>query len=190
MSKNHTSIIFLVTLLLLYVPIYVFCTPLLNLQDSESKDSTILLLDHFISVSHKHPPRLPYPIPTPKPKRAYVKFTSPPDVTNGTIVFWETSKNKTLVAGQFSSGFSEGDEKEYTFKVYNETSEIIDLKPDDDTFDKLFKIRPNGSTDFFLFIFETPLVTGKNSVVGNYLVIGRPGSLLGKNIVESLEKCA
>ncbi|CAG8718058.1 13498_t:CDS:2, partial [Cetraspora pellucida] len=139
---------------------------------------------HFISVSHKdkRPPHIPSPHPPPKipiSKRAYVKFNDPPDVTNGIMVFWETPSNKTIIVGQFSSGFTEGDEKEYTFKVYNETSELVDLKPENDTFDKLFKIRSNGSTDSFLFALDTPLVTGNNSVVGNYLVIGRPGYLLG-----------
>ncbi|CAG8744392.1 16810_t:CDS:1, partial [Racocetra fulgida] len=144
-------------------------------------DST-LLLDEFISVSYKdkRPPHIPSPRPPrlPRSKRAYVKFNDPPDVTNGTMVFWETPSNKTIIVGQFSSGFSEGDEKKYTFKVYNETSELIDLKPKDETFDKLFKIRSDGATDAFLFVLDTPLVTGNHSVVGNYLVIGRPGSLL------------
>ncbi|CAG8515037.1 7944_t:CDS:1, partial [Dentiscutata heterogama] len=166
--------------------------------ESKSKDIPLWLIDHFVSVSHDHPNRPPhrpppdhpptYP-PLPTPKRAYVKFNNPPDVIKGVIAFWETPSNKTIIVGQFSEGFSEGDEKEYTFKVYNETSEIVDLKPADDTLDKIFKVRSNGSTDPFLFIFDTPLVTGNNSVIGNYLVIGRPGYLLGKNFIHSLLSC-
>ncbi|RIB30052.1 hypothetical protein C2G38_2055060 [Gigaspora rosea] len=199
MSKNHTFVLFLATLLLLYFPIYMVCTPLF-VSESKTKDHDLWLLDHFVSVStkDKHPPHRPphrppdhpptYP-PLPKPKRAYVKFNDPPDVIKGVVVFWETPSNKTIIVGQFSDGFSEGDEKEYTFKVYNETSELVDLKPKDDTLDKIFKIRSNGSTDPFLFVFDDPLVTGNDSVIGNYLVVGRPGSLLGKSLIHGLLSC-
>ncbi|CAG8771632.1 7709_t:CDS:2, partial [Racocetra fulgida] len=98
----------------------------------------------FISVSHKdkrlHHLPSPRPPPLPISKRAYVKLNDPPDVTNSAIVFWETPSNKTIIVEQFSSGFIE-----------------------EDSFDKIFKIRPDGATDAFLFVMDTSLVTGNNS---------------------------
>ncbi|CAG8538572.1 9721_t:CDS:2 [Acaulospora morrowiae] len=113
--------------------------------------------------------------------------SSPPDIVKGVVVFWETSKNNTIVAGQFSTGFTEGEEAEYTFKLYRGSKEVIDLKPADDLLDKLLKIRPDGATDFFLFTIEDSLlVSGDDSILGTTFVVGRPGVLLGKNQVGPL----
>ncbi|CAG8446496.1 3612_t:CDS:2 [Acaulospora colombiana] len=106
-----------------------------------------------------------------KSKRAWVIFSTPPDLTKGVVVFWETSKNVTIVAGQFSSGFVEGEENEYTFKVYKDTEEIVDLKPSEESFDRLLKIRDDGSTDLFLFTIEDKLISGKDGIVDLTLVL-------------------
>ncbi|GES88703.1 hypothetical protein GLOIN_2v1603781 [Rhizophagus clarus] len=103
----------------------------------------------------KHPKHPKFPLP----KRAFAYFPSPPDIAKGVMVFWETRDNNTLVYGQFSKGFVEGDEKKYSFKVYNRDQELIDLKPKNDSLDRIFKINANGSTELFLFVINDSLIS-------------------------------
>ncbi|CAG8527116.1 5442_t:CDS:1 [Acaulospora morrowiae] len=185
MSKyNKTSLVFLSLVIL------IFCLPTFTIGRHASPLSLLDLdFDSSSSSSHHHTLRNYRPPPPHRPKtnRAWVGFSSPPDIVKGVVVFWETSKNNTIVAGQFSTGFVEGEEADYTFKLYRGSKEVIDLKPSDDLLDKLFKIRPDGATDFFLFTIEDKLlISGEDSILGTTFVIGRPGVLLGKNEVGPL----
>uniref|UniRef100_A0A1D1YUC8 Golgin subfamily A member 6-like protein 1 n=1 Tax=Anthurium amnicola TaxID=1678845 RepID=A0A1D1YUC8_9ARAE len=134
------------------------------------------------SVPHRpHRPKHPkHPKHPQLPKRAYVYFPSPPDITSGGIVFWETSKNITFVSGQFTKGFVEGEEKEYSFKVYKRDQEIIDLKPEGDNLDRILKINSNGSTDLFLFVYNGTLISSKD-IIGSDFVISRTDAIIGKD---------
>ncbi|CAJ0876271.1 15106_t:CDS:10, partial [Entrophospora sp. SA101] len=120
-----------------------------------------------------------------KSHRAYALFTNPPDVIKGALLFWETLENGTFVVGQFSEGFLKGEEEDYTFKIYQSSKEIFDLKPKNESFDKIFKVRSNNSTDSFLFNVNETLITS-GDIVGSYLVIGKPGALLGKSKIHYL----
>ncbi|CAG8725972.1 4841_t:CDS:1, partial [Funneliformis mosseae] len=135
---------------------------------------------YTISTKHKHPKRPKHS------KRAYVHFTNPPELTTGVMIFWETREKTTLIFGQFENGFDEGQEKDYSFKVYKGSNEIVDLKPDNESLDQLFKIRPNGSTDPFLFSVNTTLISGDNDIVNGEIVISKPDALIGKNRVFTL----
>ncbi|CAI2170415.1 10255_t:CDS:1 [Funneliformis geosporum] len=130
------------------------------------------------SGGHKHPK---HPKNPKHSKRAYVHFTDPPELTKGLLIFWETRENTTLIFGQFESGFVEGKEKDYSFKVFKGSKEIVDLKPDNESLDALLKIRPNGSTDPFLFSVNTTLISGNNNIVKGEVVISKPDTLIGKN---------
>nr|CAG8505129.1 13919_t:CDS:2 [Entrophospora candida] len=120
-----------------------------------------------------------------KSHRAYALFTNPPDVIKGALLFWETLENGTFIVGQFSEGFLKGEEEDYTFKIYQSSNEIFDLKPKNESFDKIFKVRSNNSTDSFLFNVNETLITS-GDIVGSDLVIGKPGALLGKSKIHSL----
>ncbi|CAB4429640.1 unnamed protein product [Rhizophagus irregularis] len=139
---------------------------------------------------HHHPkypkhPKHPRHPKFPGPKRAFAYFPSPPDITKGVVVFWETSKNNTLVYGQFSKGFVEGEEDNYSFKVYKGDQELVDLKPKDDDLDRILKINPNGSTDLFLFVFNDTLISGVG-ILDTDLVISTSDSLIGKDRIKPL----
>ncbi|CAG8698788.1 7757_t:CDS:2 [Rhizophagus irregularis] len=113
------------------------------------------------------------------------EYTISSDITKGVVVFWETSKNNTLVYGQFSKGFVEGEEDNYSFKVYKGDQELVDLKPKDDDLDRILKINPNGSTDLFLFVFNDTLISGVG-ILDTDLVISTSDSLIGKDRIKPL----
>jgi len=153
-----------------------------HLSDETDKYTVSTFNDKYHHPGHPKRPKRPEPS---LPKRAYVYFPSPPDIASGVIVFWETRKNITLIYGQFSKGFVEGEEKDYSFKVYKNDQELADLKPDGENLDKIFKINPNGSTDIFLFGYNGTLISTLG-IIGNDLVISKPDALIGKDKIKPL----
>lgn len=158
--------------------------PLIISSGENINEYTISTGGHHHPKHPKHP-KYPKRPGFPRPKRAFAYFPSPPDITKGVIVFWETCKNNTLIYGQFSKGFVEGDEDKYSFKVYKGDQELVDLKPKDDSLDRIFKINPNGSTEPFLFVFNDTLISGVG-ILDTDLVISTSDSLIGKDRIKPL----
>ncbi|RIA80611.1 hypothetical protein C1645_792209 [Glomus cerebriforme] len=156
-------------------------------SDETSKYSISTDHHHHYPKYPKHPkyPNHPKHPKHPGFKRAYVTFPSPPDIAKGAIVFWETCKNETLIFGQFSKGFVEGEEKDYSFKIYKNDQVIVNLKHKDDSLDRIFKINPNGSTEPFLFTFNGTLLSTEG-IIGDDFVIGKPDALIGKDKIRPL----
>jgi hypothetical protein len=159
--------------------------PLIISSDDDINKYTISTGGHHHHPKYPKHPKHPKHPKIPLPKRAFAYFPSPPDIAKGVIVFWETCKNNTLIYGQFSKGFVEGEEKDYSFKVYRGDKELVDLKPEDDSLDRIFKINPNGSTEPFLFVYNDTLISGVG-VLGTDFVISKPDALIGKDRIKPL----
>ncbi|CAG8535538.1 2028_t:CDS:2 [Acaulospora morrowiae] len=115
-----------------------------------------------------------------------IAYFNTPDTATGLILFWETSSGITIIHGQFSRGFKDSEE-DISIKIYRDNEVIFDIKPRGESLDNLFKIRPNGSTDSFVFVVPKRLIREEPKIIGAYLVIERKDDLIAKDPIILLE---